>query len=110
MKLPNAENAIIAELKLTNYLLDETHRRGSSKAKLLVALGYDPQQWQVLAADLRREHATADVIEQRTTIWGTRYEIVGPLTGPAGDTVLFRSIWQIDLGSDCPRLVTMYPE
>jgi uncharacterized protein DUF6883 len=49
-------------------------------------------------------------VEKRETLWGTRYDIVAPLTGPSGDTVMFRSVWQIDLGSDQPRLITMYPE
>jgi Domain of unknown function (DUF6883) len=110
MTLPNAENAIIDEEKLTRYLLDISHRRGGSKTKLLLSLGNAPNRWDRLADDLRREHLTADVVEQRETIWGTRYEIVAPLTAPTGDTMLFRSTWQIDLGSDRPRLITMYPE
>jgi hypothetical protein len=24
--------------------------------------------------------------------------------------VMFHSVWQIDLGTDVPRLITMYPE
>jgi hypothetical protein len=110
MKLPNAENAILADEKFVSYLLDLDHRRGGSKAKLLYSLGYHIQSWQVLAEDLRREHLSADVVEVRDTLWGKRYEIVAPLTGPGDDTVLFRSIWQIDLGTDRPRLITMYPE
>ena len=110
MNLPNAENAIIAEDKLADYLLDVTHRRGGSKAKLLHSLGYESRHWQRLADDLRRQHLTAEVIEQRETTWGRRFEIVAPLTGPSGDTVMFRSIWQIDLGTNYPRLITMYPE
>jgi hypothetical protein len=110
MNLPNAENAIIAEDKILKYLLDLQHRRGSSKAKLLHSLGYEPKHWQLLADDLRRQHLTSEVIELRDTVWGKRYEIVAPLTGLSGDTVLFRSIWQIDLGTNHPRLITMYPE
>jgi len=37
-------------------------------------------------------------------------DVVAPLTGPSGDTVLFHSVWQIDLGTNLPRLITMYPE
>jgi hypothetical protein len=110
MKVPNSENAVIAEDKLVRYLLDLNHRRGGSKAKLLLSLGYQPAEWQVLEVDLRREHLESEVVESRATPWGARYEVVAPLTGPTGDTVMFRSVWQIDLGSDRPRLVTMYPE
>ncbi|MCG8450897.1 MAG: hypothetical protein MI725_15125 [Pirellulales bacterium] len=110
MKLPNVENAVIEQDKLVRYLLDTQHRRGGSKAKLLDSLGYNAANWQLLAKDLRQHHLVADVIGQRDTIWGKRYDIVAPLTGPSGDTVLFHSVWQIDLGTDCPRLITMYPE
>ncbi len=110
MKLPNAAQAIIAEEKLTDYLLNVNRRRGRAKAKLLYSLGYDVQSWQRLESDLQEQHLTGDVVEQRELIWGTRYDIVAPLTGPSGDTVMFRSVWQIDLGSDTPRLITMYPE
>lgn len=110
MKLPNAVSAIIGENKLTEYLLNVNHHRSASKARLLNSLGYSSQNWQRLDDDLRQQHLTANVVEQRYTVWGQRYDIVAPLTGPAGDTVMFRSIWQIDLGSEQPRLITMYPE
>jgi hypothetical protein len=110
MKLPNATNAIIAEDKLADYLLNVRHRRGGSKAKLLCSLGYEVRNCLRLADDVRQQHLTADIVEDRKTPWGRRYEIVAPLTGPSGDTIMFRSIWQIDLGSDRPRLITMYPE
>ena len=110
MKLPNAVNAIIEEDKLVEYLLNVNHRRGGSKARLLNSLGYRAQNWQRLDDDLRQQHLTADVVEQRDTAWEQRYDIVAPLIGPTSDTVMFHSIWQIDLGSDQPRLITMYPE
>jgi hypothetical protein len=110
MKLPNAANAIIAEDKLSAYLLDVDHGRGGSKAKLFTSLGYQSEQWQQLASDIRRFHLVADVVEQKSSPWGERFEIVAPITGPADDTIVFRSIWQIDIGTDHPRLITMYPE
>src|SRR5215203_5783509 len=110
MKLPNAVNAIIEEAKLVDYLLNSSHRRGGSKARLLISLGYSSQDWRRLDEDIRQQQLAADIIEQRETAWGKRYDIVAPLTGPTGDTVMFHTIWPIDLGSDQPRLITMYPE
>ena len=110
MKIPNAAIAIIDQAKIVNYLLDVDHVHGASKARLLHSLGYSVGIWQQLEVDLRAAHLTEDVIASRDTAWGMRYEIVAPLTGPSGDTVLFRSIWQIDIGADRPRLITMYPE
>ncbi len=110
MKLPNAVNTVIEYDKLVLYLLDTDHLRGGSKAKLLHTLGYNAKNWQQLAADLRQQHVSADVVSERETAWGKRYDIVAPLTGPSGDTVLFHSVWQIDIGTNRPRLITMYPE
>jgi len=110
MKLPNAENAIIAPEKLRDYLLNALHRRGGSKAKLLLSMGYQIHQWQQLETDLREQHLTADVEESEENEYGTSYAITAGLNGPGGSTFLFRSIWQIDIGTDCPRLITMYPE
>ena len=110
MKIPNATSAVIAPAKIVRYLLDIDHPHGGTKARLLVSLGYSAANWQQLESDLRSMHLTEDVVVTSQTSWGVRYEIVAPLTGPTGDTVLFRSVWQIDLGTDAPRLITMYPE
>jgi hypothetical protein len=91
-------------------LLDVDHPDGGSKARLLASLGYSQANWQQLDADLRSMHLTEDFVATSQTIWGMRYEIVAPIMGPSGDAMLFRSVWQIDLGTDVPRLITMYPE
>ena len=80
MKLPNADKAVIEESKVKDYLLALDHRRGSGKAKLLYSLGYDVGNWQQLRDDLIRQHLIADVVEQRTTAWGQRYDVVAHLS------------------------------
>ena len=110
MKVPNADKAVIAVEKLRDYLLNVDHQRGGSKAMILVAMGYSPDEWQRLEADLRQQYLTADCEFDGQTVYGQSYVIVAPLTGPAGRVVTFRSVWQVDTGSDMPRLVTMYPE
>lgn len=110
MRLPNADRAVIAAEKLRDYLLNVAHRRGGSKARLLISLGYHPRRWQRLKADLRVQHLTAEVSEVVTAAYGTQYVIVAPLAGPSGRPVTFRSVWQIDMGTDIPRFITMYPE
>ena len=110
MKLPNRELAVIAENKVRDYLLDIDHERGGSKAKLLVSMGYAAADWQRLVDDIRRFHHQADVAETTANEYGSQFVIVAPLTGPLGRTVVFRSVWQIDLGANYPRLITMYPE
>ena len=110
MRVPNADKAIIAEDKLRNYLLNVNNRRGASKAKLLLAMGFDPDAWQQLKADLRSQHLTANARDEEDNGYGRSYVVIAPVRGPAGRTVTFRSVWQIDTGTDLPRLITMYPE
>ena len=109
MRFPNADKAIITSEKLRDYLLNLSHRRGSAKARLLIRCGYRTDAWHVLETDLRSQHLTADFIVAKDNIYGRRFEIRAPLTTPNGRRVVFQSIWQIDDGTDVPRLITMCP-
>ena len=73
-------------------------------------MGYAPAEWTRLETDLRDQHLTTEVSEQERTDYGMQYVVKAPLVGPTGCSVVFRSIWQIDDGTDTPRLITMYPE
>jgi len=110
MKIPNADRAVVAKDKLREYLLNLAHRRGGPKAKLLLSMGYRAEDWQKLDADIRANHLPSEVDRQTDTAYGIRYEVVAPLCGSGGVPVIFRSIWQIDTGTDYPRFITMYPE
>src|SRR5437879_5735376 len=110
MKLPNAGKAVIAADKLRDYLLNPRHKYGGPKARLLLAVGYRVDDLQRLEGDIRAQHLTVDVDRQRDSEYGKRYELVAPLVGPSGKSVNFRSVWQVDTGTDYPRLLTMYPE
>jgi hypothetical protein len=72
MKLPNAERAIIDQEKICSYLLNLSHKRRTSKAKLLYSLGYIDERWQDLERDIRRDHLRSEIVELHETIWGKR--------------------------------------
>lgn len=110
MKIPRADRAIIAPEKLRDYLLNPLHRRGGPKARLLISLGYRPEDWAQLERDLRLQHLTREVTAVSRAEYGVRFEIVAPLLTPTGARVDFRSVWQIDQGSDVARLITLYPD
>jgi hypothetical protein len=109
MRIPNADKAVIAPEKLRHYLLNAAHRRGSTKARLLLACGYRADAWQLLEADLRTQHLTLDVAVTKDNSHGQRFEISGPLATPSGRRIVFQSVWQIDKGTELPRLITLYP-
>jgi len=110
MKLPNKDQAVIAPEKLISYLLNTEHKRGGAKARLLSQFGYRAANWQQLESDLRLYHLKADVSVARQTIYGMRYEIRAALHTPVGRILQVRTIWQIDDGTDIPRLITLFPE
>jgi hypothetical protein len=100
MLIPNAEKAIIAPEKLREYLLNPAHRRGSSKARLLLNCGYRGDAWIVLESDLRTQHLTVDFTVGNDNDYGRRFEIRAPLKTPNGRQIVFESVWQIDNGTD----------
>lgn len=110
MKLPNRKLALIARDKLTDYVLNVTHRRGGPKARLLARFGYHLGNSDQLAADIRTYHVESDVEAEYTTPYGVRYEIRASLQTPSGRNLTIRTIWQIDTGTDFPRLITLFPD
>ena len=110
MKIPNNSLAIIHPDKLRGYLLDVEHKRGKSKAVLLHLFGYTPENWRILENDLRQYHLADDVTAMRETPYGTRYEIRAFLKTPNGRSLLVRTIWQIDTGTEYPRFITLFPD
>ena len=110
MKIPNGSQAIIHPDKLRGYLLDVKHKRGKSKASLLLSFGYTPENWQALENDLRQYHLTADIMTVRETPYGKRYEMRAFLITPNGRSLMVRTIWQIDTGTNYPRFITLFPD
>jgi len=110
MRLPNAEYAVIDPRKLYDYLLNTGHQDGSSKARFLALAGYTAEDWARLEYDLRSQHLAQEAEVGRPSPYGQKYEIVGPLVGPNGVTLMVRSIWIIRHGLTNPGLVTLIPE
>ncbi len=110
MKLPNPEKAVIAREKIIDYLLNTKHIRGGTKARLLVQFGYRADKWQQLEFDIRRYLVNADVETVKQGSYGMRYEIRAPMQTPSGRRLMVKTIWQIDHGTDYPRLITLFPD
>jgi hypothetical protein len=109
MTVPNADRAIVAAAKLTGYLLNVSHKRGGPKARLLLSVGYRSDDPQTLESDLRAQHLPLDVARTHENAYGVVYEIEGLIETPSGKSVRFCSVWQVDIGTDVPRFITMYP-
>jgi hypothetical protein len=109
MKLPNHERAYVPEAKITNYLLNEDHPVGASKARFFLRFGFTKEAWQIFASALA-EHAAAHEVSQILTAEdGVRYAVEGDLRTPDGRNPYIRSTWIIETGSELPRLTSAYP-
>lgn len=45
MKLPNADQAVVEQKKVVDYLLNEAHPYGRSKARFFAEFGYGLERW-----------------------------------------------------------------
>ena len=109
MRLPNADEAIIAPEKLRDYLLSSQHPTGCHKSAFFAGLGYTGEDWEVLERALRDQHLASDAEEEETTEWGRMFVVTAPLIGPHGRQASVRSVWIIRREEETPRFVTAYP-
>jgi hypothetical protein len=109
MRIPGADRANISHEKLVQYLLNLDHPDGGSKAAVLAHAGFLVERPAELEHALRTQHLSLAARRGKPSAYGEKYEIVGPLTGPAG-RVIVRSIWIIRHGESAPCLVTLVPE
>lgn len=109
MKLPNVERAVVEREKITDYLLNPTHRYGASKARFFAAFGFRAGEWKTFAQALREHGQNHVVTKVRETGFGPRYEVEGELIAPDGRRPRVRTVWQLDEGEVAPRLITAYP-
>ena len=106
----SSKTIIIAPEKLRDYILNSSHPDGESKARFLSEIGYKQENWQILERDLRNQHLPLAASPGKKSIYGAKYEIVGPLVGPNGDRKWIRSIWIIRTGESVARFVILIPE
>ena len=110
MYVPNADQAVIDERKLREYLLNPDHIDGASKARFLAEAGYSRANASDLERDLRAQHLTQEAAPGRPSPYGRKYEVSAGLTGPNGVSLRLRSIWIVRFGQARPELVTLIPE
>ena len=109
MPMPNADSAFVPPEKLTDYLLNEQHPVGGSKAKWFLSLGYDPAEPTVLEQDLLKQVQTSENYAEKSSAFGTKYVVSGRISPPSGDEANVTTVWIIEPPDNRPRLVTAYP-
>ena len=109
MKLPHAEEAVVPQDKIEQYLLNPGHPIGGSKAAFFQAFGFSRERWHDLA-DALRQHARAHFVASTVTdAEGTTYLVEGVLETPSGRRPRLRTVWLVETGRLAPRFITAYP-
>ena len=108
MRLPNAEQAVVAREKITDYLLSFTSTRGRAKAYFFVRFGFEANRWEEIADALLLHCRQNPVAHIKATDFGIQYAIIGLMKTPDGREPNVRTVWQIDYGYNYPRFISAY--
>jgi hypothetical protein len=109
VKLPNYQNAVASESKVSGYLLSPSHAYGRLKAAFFTSLGFSADAGQTLAQALLQHASQNEVVRTEDSPFGQRDIVDGELSAPDTTYAQVRVIWFIETGQDVPRLVTAHP-
>jgi hypothetical protein len=82
VQLPGFANAVVADAKITNYLLNDAHPNNGGKAKFFMAFGFTPANWQELKNALLDHPRNNPYVSTITTLCGEKYEVQCSLLTP----------------------------
>jgi hypothetical protein len=107
MKLPNGEHAVIPVEKLKGYCLNPDHPSGKNKARVFAsAIGVTLENFEDLRELIKRASVEGEVVQQNNTNFGQQIKIDWPISGY--DQVILRTLWEINVRSPNPRLVSAF--
>ncbi len=111
--MPNHTNATTPRIKFVKYSLDPNNPNAKGKAEAYEkGLGFTKQNADGLISQIHSAVTTgsAKPYDVSTTEFGVKYKYRIPVTGPNGKTKNVIAVYQIDKGSNTPRLITNYLE
>lgn len=106
----SSDTTIIETRKLRDYLLNQSHPEGATKAQFLGEIRYNQKNFHILEIDLRNQHLMHEAQHGKVSVYGTKYGIAAPLVGPNGKQRLIRSVGIIRKNDTSARLVTLISE
>lgn len=109
MDIPSGYQLEVSKAKVVDYLMNERHPDGRSKARFFLAEGFNPENWELLATVLKEQYMDAPSIQKEPVTWGEVHIVEAPLRSKSGKMRLIRSVWVIENNSQLVRLVTAYP-
>lgn len=108
MKLPNAEQAVVEEQKLSDYCLNQNHANGKHKAYVFQsALGIGLAEAEELRKALLHAVQSYEAQLHKSNQYGQKYIIDFPLIRDEKQAMI-RSVWIVRYEENFPRLVSCY--
>jgi hypothetical protein len=89
--VPDADQAIVEDRKITNYLLSSDHPAGRPKSIFFRSTGFERSNWRSLRAALLEHARSGTVISVNDTPFGRKYTVKGALQTPSGGAPRVRS-------------------
>jgi hypothetical protein len=106
-KLPNGDRAVIPMEKLVNYCLSPMHTRGKEKARVFASvLGITRDNASELVSLIRQAAIAGEVTKEDSTVFGQYYRVDWSI--PASRDVVLRTIWEVAVGEEIPRLISAF--
>jgi hypothetical protein len=105
--VPNAGRAIIADGKLSKYLLNPDNEAGGPKCRFLNRFGFDSEYPHFLRDALHKHIRDNSAEYKGDTEYGAKWAVRGRIQSPDGRNPYVTSIWQIDHGKIAPKLITL---
>lgn len=109
MTLDGHDTVVIAEPKVREYLLSDTHPVGRFKAAFLRTLGFSAERWRELDVAIREQLVSPEVVAGQPSIHGSKFETHALLQGPNGRVAPVVVVWIVYPGDPRRHLVTLYP-
>jgi hypothetical protein len=108
VKLPFADQAVVPEAKILDYLLNEAHPIGRDKAVVFGRLGFrrdEPEVFRLALVAMAPQLEVEEVAPQ----YGRKFAGTGDVLGPFGRPARVLTVWMLRDGRPPPILVTAYP-
>ena len=105
MSIPDADNATATREKVRGCLLNLHHPDGGSKAIWFHGLGYELEDWQLLADDLLEIARSCEKHATERSPYGVKYKASGTVGRPGYRPGHISTAWIIE-PDESPRLVT----
>jgi hypothetical protein len=109
VRLPNADQAVVADAKVRDYLLSPSHPVGRFKSSFFAALGFNVANWQDLREAFLTLARSAEADPGQTSPYGQKYDVRGTISGPLGRQASVVTVWIIPEGREFAHFVTAFP-